>query len=113
MLLLDPRREQRISTNEPVQLTSVGQPSVTETTRTQDISWQGARVITQRVWEPGSFVHITSLRGDFWVRARVVYWRSFSSSKFAVGLEFLERTGDWPRPDEQRLEEPGSQASPS
>src|SRR5437879_3380811 len=87
----DVRSEQRISANEPVQLSSVDQ-SVTESTRTQDISPHGARVITQRIWQPGSRLLISSLKGDFWAEARVVYWRFFASSTF--GLEFLIQTGN-------------------
>ena len=92
----DVRSEQRISANEPVQLSSVGQPSVTESTRTQDISPHGARVITHEIWQPGSSLLIRSLRSDFWAEARVVYWRSFASSTFAIGLEFLIQAGNWP-----------------
>jgi hypothetical protein len=90
------RLEKRISANEPVQLSSVDQPSVTESTRTQDISPHGARVITQRIWRPGSCLLISSLRSDFRAQARVVYSRSFASSTFAIGLEFLIQAGNWP-----------------
>ena len=92
----DVRSEQRISANEPVQLSSMHEPSVTESTRTQDISPHGARVITHQIWQPGSSLLISSLRSDFWAEARVVYWRSFASSTFAIGLEFLIQTGNWP-----------------
>ena len=91
----DVRSEERISTNEPVQLSSVDQ-SVTESTRTQDISPHGARVITHQIWQPGSSLLIRSLRSDFWAEARVVYWRSFAGSTFAIGLEFLVQVGNWP-----------------
>ena len=91
----DLRSEERISANEPVQLSSVDQ-SVTESTRTQDISPHGARVITHRIWQPGSSLLIRSLRSDFWAEARVVYWRAFASSTFAIGLEFLIQAGNWP-----------------
>jgi hypothetical protein len=94
----DPRLEERIAATEPVQLSSVDQPSIAESTHTQDISSHGARVITQRVWQPGSALLMKSLRTDFWARARVVYWRSFSSSRFAIGLEFLSQAGNWPTP---------------
>jgi hypothetical protein len=92
----DVRSEERISANEPVQVSSVDQPSVTESTRTQDISPHGARVITHQIWQPGSRLLIRSLRSDFWAEARVVYWRSFASSTFAIGLEFLMQAGNWP-----------------
>ncbi len=92
----DARSEARISAMEPVRLASLSQPFITEPTSTQNISSRGARVMTQQVWEPGSLLLIKSLRGDFWARARVVYWRSFSSSRFAIGLEFFARAGTWP-----------------
>jgi len=92
----DARLEARISAMEPVQLSSLDQPSVSEPTSTQNISSRGARVMTQRIWEPGSRLLIRSLRSDFWAQARVVYWRSFSSSRFAIGLEFVARAGQWP-----------------
>jgi len=84
---------------EPVQLTALDQPSIHEPTSTQDISAHGARVMTQRIWQPGSRLLIKSLRGDFWARARVVYWRSFSASRFAIGLEFIAQAGAWPTKD--------------
>jgi hypothetical protein len=92
----DPRTEQRISRAEPVLLSSLEQPAVSESTRTQNISSRGARVFTQRVWQPGSRLLIKSIQGDFSARARVVYWRSFASGTFAIGLEFRAREGDWP-----------------
>ena len=92
----DARSEPRTPAMEPVRLVSLNQPFITEPTTTQNISSHGARVMTQQVWEPGSLLLIKSLRGDFWARARVVYWRSFSSSRFAIGLEFFARAGTWP-----------------
>jgi hypothetical protein len=92
----DPRTELRTPWTEPVLLSSLDPPSVNEPTRTQNISSRGARVFTQRIWRPGSRLQIKSLRGDFWARARVVYWRSFSSGTFAMGLEFHARKGEWP-----------------
>lgn len=90
------RREERIFTTEPVELVDLDKRWSAESTSTQNISSHGARVSTHRVWEPGSFLLIKSLRSNFWARARVVYWRSFSSSRFAIGLEFLTQEGDWP-----------------
>jgi len=95
----DARSEARISVMEQVRLAGLSPPFITEPTTTQDISSHGARVMTQQVWEPGSLLLIKSLRGDFWARARVVYWRSFSSSRFAIGLEFFAQAGNWPTQD--------------
>lgn len=89
------RSEERRTRSDAVLLSSVEQPSNAESTRTQNISSQGARVMTQRIWQPGSLVTIRCARGSFWAEARVVYWRSFSNSRFAIGLKFLARSGDW------------------
>jgi hypothetical protein len=90
------RREERIFVTEPVMLVNLDRKWSPESSSTQNISSHGARVSTQRAWEPGSLLMIKSLRNNFWARARVVYWRSFSSSRFTIGLEFLTQEGDWP-----------------
>jgi hypothetical protein len=88
------RREERLVMTEPVQLTSTSNNWSAETTSTHNISSRGARVTTQRLWEPGSILLLKSLRGSFWARARVVYWRGFAS-KAIIGLEFISQGGDW------------------
>ena len=90
------RREERIFVTEPVELVNLDKKWSAESTATQNISSHGARVSTQRLWEPGSLLLIKSLGSNFWARARVVYWRSFSSSRFTIGLEFLTQEGNWP-----------------
>src|SRR5260221_13438564 len=67
--LRDARSEARISAMEPVQLSSLDQPSITEPTRTQNITSHGARVMTQRIWAPGSRLLIRSLLCSFWAQA--------------------------------------------
>jgi len=61
-----------------------------------DLTSRGARMTMQRLWEPGSLVLLKCLRSDFWARARVVYWRSFSSSRASIGLKFIVHGGHWP-----------------
>ena len=90
------RREARTILAEPVELANLSHSWSAEPTATHNISSHGARVTTQRVWEPGSFVLLKSLRGDFWARARVIYWRSFLSSRASIGLEFIVHGGHWP-----------------
>jgi len=89
------RRHARSIVSEPVELTNLDRTWSAETTTTQNISPHGARVSTQRLWEPGNLLMLKSVRGTFWARARVVYWRSFSS-RATIGLEFLEQGGEWP-----------------
>lgn len=88
------RREARTATTEPVELTNLSRNLSAETTTTHNISARGARVTTQRLWEPGSLLLLKSLRGNFWARARVVYWRGFAS-RAVIGLEFISHGGDW------------------
>ena len=90
------RREGRTALTEPVELTNLSRTWSAETTSTHNISPRGARVTTQRLWEPGTFLMLKSLRGNFWARARVVYWRSFAS-RAIIGLEFIVKGGHWPR----------------
>jgi len=91
----DARRDARSIVSEPVELTNLSRNWSPETTATQNVSPRGARVTTQRVWEPGSFLMLRSVRGNFWASARVVYWRSFSS-RAIIGLEFISQGGAWP-----------------
>jgi hypothetical protein len=90
------RREGRTILAEPVELANLSRNWSTEITSTHNISSRGARMTTQRLWEPGSLVLLKCLRSDFWARARVVYWRSFSSSRASIGLEFIVQGGHWP-----------------
>lgn len=92
----DPRTEARKPIIELVELKSLTLPPITESTRTQNVSSGGARAITQRVWQPGTRLQIAALHSDFQAQAVVVYWCSFSSSKFAIGLKFLSKAGRWP-----------------
>lgn len=91
------RRGARTIVAEPVELSNLGRSWSPETTSTHNISTEGARVTTQRAWEPGSLLLLKSLRGDFWARGRVIYWRSFSSSRASIGVEFIVKGGHWAR----------------
>lgn len=88
------RREQRAVMTEPVELINLTRSWSAESTSTHNISLRGARVTTQRLWEPGTFLLLKSLKSNFWARARVVYWRGFAS-RAVIGLEFISHGGDW------------------
>ena len=77
-----------------VKIFSVEEPFVSEPCLTQDISSLGARLLTERSWTPNSRVLVKSPSGNLWARARVVYCQRLSPKAFAVGLEFLARTGE-------------------
>ena len=90
------RCEERVATSESILLSSLEQPSIAESTRTQNLSSYGARVITQRIWPVGSVVAIRSLASSLRAEAGVVYCRFFSNRRFAIGLKLLSKKGDWP-----------------
>ena len=77
-----------------VQISSVEKPFACESCPTQNISSYGARLLTERSWTPDSRLIVKSAHGTLWARARVVYCQHLSHKAFAVGLEFLVRTGE-------------------
>ncbi len=92
------RREKRVSQSLKVLRSSGAQPTVAEYAATENVSSYGARVRTDRPWKPETRVLIKTSQGDLWGRARVVYCQTLQSRTFAVGLEFLGRTGPWGKP---------------
>ena len=70
-------------------------PTRVEFACTENISSNGARVLTDRPWEAGSVILLNSSVGQLLTRARIVYCQSLPLNKFAVGLEFYVRTTAW------------------
>lgn len=66
-----------------------------ETTFTENVSAQGARVHSVRPWRKNERLWLASLPGGFRSQARVAYCERQRGSGFAVGLEFLEATRGW------------------
>ena len=66
-----------------------------EMTFTENVSSRGARVLSERRWQPNERLAIASLSGDFRTMARVVYCHALNGGEFAIGLEFLEPIGSW------------------
>ena len=90
-----PRRETRIPMEVGVQIT--GHPALpgTETTFTENVSPHGARVLSTRRWNTNDRLTISTLTGAFRSIARVAYCQTTPESGFAVGLEFVEPSGNW------------------
>lgn len=90
-----PRRETRVPMEVGVQIT--GHPSLpgTETTFTENVSSRGARVLSSRRWKPNERLTIATLTGSFRSIARVAYCQTVPQAGFAVGLEFLDPSGNW------------------
>ncbi len=90
-----PRRETRVPMEVGVHIT--GNPDLpgTETTFTENVSAKGARVLSMRRWKTGDRLTIATLTGSFRSIARVAYCQLVPSNGFAVGLEFIEASGQW------------------
>lgn len=77
-------------------LLSNGQnPARAEFAWTENISSNGARVLTERPWKAGSVILLNSSVGQLLTQARIVYCQSLPLNKFAVGLEFYIRANAW------------------
>ncbi|SRR6266581_6150409 len=94
-IAMDGRREKRNPHRLQVLLSSGSQPVVAEYASVENVSSYGARVQTERPWRPDTPVFVKSAQGEFWARARVVYCQTVQAKRFAVGLQFLARTGEW------------------
>jgi hypothetical protein len=90
-----PRRETRIPMEVGVHIT--GHPALpgTETTFTENVSPRGARVLSTRRWKINDRLMLTTLTGSFRSVARVAYCQFVPETGFAVGLEFIEPSGNW------------------
>jgi hypothetical protein len=89
------RLEKRVPMEVAVQISGNERIPGVETAFTENVSSRGARVVTARRWQPGDRLLFASLPGDFRSTARVAYCQPLRGEGFAIGLEFLEPTGQW------------------
>ena len=92
---MDGRKEKRTPCTLRVLLSSGLQPIVAEYASTENLSFYGVRLRTERPWRPDTRVLIRSSQGQPWASARMVCCQTLKSRMFALGLEFLTRTSDW------------------
>jgi hypothetical protein len=71
-----------------------GMPGV-ETTFTEDVCSRGAKVYSARRWTAEEHLRISTLAGNFNCVARVAWCRPLRDAGFAIGLQFVEPTGNW------------------
>jgi hypothetical protein len=91
----EPRREPRIPMEVGVHISGHSALPGVEVTFTENVSSRGARVLSSRRWKPGDQITIATLTGSFRAMARVAYCQLASKSGFAVGIEFVNPTGQW------------------
>src|SRR5215470_6145267 len=97
------RREKRELQKFRVLISNGQRPPLAEYAWTENVSSLGARIGTDRPWEPGSVLRLDSSVGQFLTQARVVYCQPLPSNTFAIGLEFHVRVDGWPPPTRLRV----------
>ena len=93
--MLKARKQPRTLERFLVQISKIADPWASQSALTANVSPAGMRVVAGRSWTKGSRVLVKSSDGELWAKARVVYCQPIGPSTFAVGLEFLARTGRW------------------
>jgi hypothetical protein len=94
-VLFDGRIEKRVTAMVPVHLATTKEPRATERAFTRNVSPHGARVVTNRLWQPGEEPMLTPLTGEFPQPARVVYCQPRARGGFYLGLQFTARSVKW------------------
>lgn len=89
------RTEKRVPMAIAVQLSGHTNVQGTESTFTENVSANGARVYSVRPWRKNDKLYLASLPGGFRSLARVTYCQSLQGQGFALGLQFLERNQGW------------------
>lgn len=91
----DGRIEKRNPQKLQVLLFPVDEPLLAEPGSAENVSPHGLRVLTEWPWPRDTQLIVQSSENELWERARVVYCQTLSRNSFALGLEFLARTGEW------------------
>jgi len=66
-----------------------------EVTYTDNISVNGARVVSNRPWQAGQIVQLTSLKDETTIRGKIVYCQKLADDRYCIGLNFHERPVTW------------------
>ncbi len=92
------RCEPRIAKTEVVKLLHPDESPIAKVEAfTENVSPQGARVITDSACAPGKLVRLDALEERLKLSARVVYCQRLDQGKFAVGLQLDVRVEKWQR----------------
>lgn len=67
-----------------------------ELTCTDNVSVNGARVISRRPWQPGELVQLTPLKNEISVRGKVVHCRKLEDDRYVIGLSIEGLSAKWP-----------------
>jgi hypothetical protein len=89
------RKEGRNTEKRQVLLLRMTEPLLTEAASTDNVSSHGMRVRTYQPWKRDTHLLVQSSEYELWGRAKVVYCQILPANTFALGLEFVSRTGAW------------------
>jgi hypothetical protein len=64
-----------------------------ELTYTENVSADGACVISNRAWQPGELAQVTSFKEQITLQGKVVHSRKFSDDRYAFGLTYSRTRG--------------------
>jgi len=67
-----------------------------ELTCTDNVSINGARVISRRPWQTGELVQLTPLKDETPIRGRVVYCQRLEEDRYLIGLDIQGLSAKWP-----------------
>jgi PilZ domain-containing protein len=67
-----------------------------ELTCTDNVSVNGARVISRRPWQTGELVQLTPLKDETPIRGRVVYCQRLEEDRYLIGLDIQGLSAKWP-----------------
>lgn len=95
------RVEDRSPVHVTVDLSGLDVHTVAQQGVTENVSARGARVVTNKPWQPNDHVKVRSLLGSLRSRARVVYCQQLGKDSFAIGLELFVTVGVWILPQMQ------------
>lgn len=105
MIIKSGRIEKRTQMAMSVELWSMQDRRLIEKTVTENISTQGASVVTQRTLQPQKYVLFSSTGNVSRTQARVVYCQPLPGGRFKVGLHFMEMSWNWRVPSDAGLGE--------
>lgn len=89
------RREHRVPMAIAVQLAGMGGAHNVESTFTENVSANGARVYSGHSWRKNDRLFLSAVPAGFKAHARVAYCQPIQGQGFAVGLEFLDKSAGW------------------
>jgi hypothetical protein len=92
------RLEDRTAVHVTVDLSGFDVRAAAQQGVTENVSARGARVVTNKPWQPNDHLTVRSLLGNLRSRARVVYCQPLEQGSFAIGLELFVSVGEWTMP---------------